>query len=339
MTRISQQVVDCALEQLREGRSTSQVSKELGISISSAIRIRKKDKENIPEPNVGRPLKISKSSRRLLARHFNTGELRTLDDGKRFVKSVKGEQIHSRTVRRYLEKEGLRAYVQQKKPHLTPNHRSERLEFACRHLNWTIEQWREVMFSDESLFSRFGSFGKKFYYSDKAHKSFQPHQIQETKRGGGGKLMVWGCMTYYGVGDAVETPGKINSDEYLDTLDKTILQSRDWYNMNPSKFIFQHDNSSVHTAFKVKKWFLKKKITVLKWPPNSPDLNPIENIWCYIKSKLCEYPDAPKSLDELWTRVEEIWVSIPIEFIRKLYESMPQRIKMVQKNRGGHTTY
>lgn len=127
------------------------------------------------------------------------------------VQSVDGGQVHVRTVLRHLEKEGLKAFVQQKKPGLTSIHTSDRYEFAKAHLHWTVDDWKNVMFPDETSISRVGSFGRQFYYSNREHKRFKPHQVKESKQSGGGKIMVWGCMTYYGVGDASWIPQKATS--------------------------------------------------------------------------------------------------------------------------------
>jgi transposase len=59
-----------ATEQLRQGKSTREVACNLRISVSSVIKVRKEDKENIPEPHLGRPRKISTKTRGNLARHF-----------------------------------------------------------------------------------------------------------------------------------------------------------------------------------------------------------------------------------------------------------------------------
>jgi len=339
MRALGKQIVEDAKQQLHQGRSVREVASNLKISVSSAVKIRNINKENMPPPEMGRPSKITKETSRVLARQFNNGILQSLQDGQRMVRSVDGGQVHVRTVQRHLEKEGLKAYVQQKKPGLTLNHRKDRYAFAKAHLHWTVDDWRRVMFSDETTISRVGSFGKKFYYSTQEHKRLKPHQVKETKQSGGGKIMVWGCMTYHGVGDASWIPGKINAEAYIDVLKDYVLASRDWYGMDPETFIFQQDNASVHTAHIVKAFFAESNLTVLEWPANSPDLNPIENLWWYLKRELGLYTEAPKTLDELWERVQDVWTKIPISYIQKLYESMPTRIQEVIRSRGGYTKY
>jgi len=283
MRPLPRDTVANAKQQLNQGRSARQVASNLKISVASAVRIRNANKENVPPPKMGRPSKVSKGTSKVLARQFNNGDIQSIQDGQRLVQTEDGEQVHARTVRRHLQKEGLKAYVQQKKPGLTLNHRKDRLAFAKAHLHWTVDDWKNVMFSDETTISRVGSFGKKFFYSTKEHKRLMPHQVKETKQAGGGKIMIWGCMTYRGVGDASWVPGKIDAAAYLEVLKDYVLASRDWYDMDPETFIFQQDNARVHTARIVRDFFDESNITVLEWPANSPDLNPIENIWSYLK--------------------------------------------------------
>jgi len=88
-----------------------------------------------------------------------------------------------------------------------------------------------------------------------------------------------------------------------------------------------------------KKWFSDNNIQVLKWPAQSPDLNPIEHLWSYLKRQLQTYSEPPKSLHELWEQVEKEWEAIPKEECRKLNESMPGRVAAVLRAQGGYTKY
>ena len=176
--------------------------------------------------------------------------------------SIKGVQVHIQSIHNYLEQEGFKAYVKYKKPELTEDQKLKRFKFAQEHLNWTIKQWRNVMFSDETIISRVGSFGKSFYYKRPKDKTIKAHYIKETKQGGGGKIMIWGCITYYGVGDACWFQEKIDSKAYVNALKDYVLQSRDWYSMDPATFTFQQDGASIHTAGIVKKYILKLKLNL-----------------------------------------------------------------------------
>jgi transposase len=324
---------------LQQGKSVREVATTLNISLGKVSKLRQENQENIPDPKMGAPSKVSKQTQRLLARQFDTGKILTLRDGQRLVKSTEGVQVHIDSIRNYLRQEGLKAYVQQKKPLLTREQIAARKDFAERHLKWTVEDWKNVMFSDETTISRMGTYGRKFYYKRPERKRLEPHQVKQTKQCGGGKMMVWGCMTYYGVGDACWYQGKIDAKGYIDVLDEYVLQSRDWYGLNPDAFVFQQDNASVHTAHVVKEYFLEKKLDVLEWPANSPDMNPIEHLWGYMKARLDEYPEAPRNMQELWERVQDVWTTIPSEYIKELYESMPRRIKALYDNKGGLTKY
>ena len=75
------------------------------------------------------------------------------------------------------------------------------------------------------------------------------------------------------------------------------------------------------------------------WPAQSPDLNPIEHLWNYVKNKLKEFDEPPNGVQELWERVEELWDKIPAAECQKLIESMPRRVQAVYKAKGGYTKY
>lgn len=151
--------------------------------------------------------------------------------------------------------------------------------------------------------------------------------------------MMWGCMTFSGVGDACWLKEGIDSSTYVDVLDDYVLASFHWNSMDAATSIFQHDNARVHTARIVKEFLTNNGITTIDWPVNSPDLSPIENLWGYIKWKLDQYTEAPETQEELWGRVESIWTEIPLDFIQHVYESMPSRMEKVLKSKGGPIDY
>ena len=76
---------------------------------------------------------------------------------------------------------------------------------------------------------------------------------------------------------------------------------------------------------------------VMKWPPKSPDLNPIENLWDAVEAKVRE--ESATSRNELWGKILVAWNSIDNNIIKTLIYSMPRRIEAVIKAKGGHTKY
>ncbi|KAF9106236.1 Galactose-3-O-sulfotransferase 3 [Mortierella sp. AM989] len=176
MRPLPKATVQNATVQFRQGKSAREVAKSLKISLGSALRIRREDKEHIPDPRLGRPSKVSKRTRKALAHKFETGELQDIRDGQRFVQSVDGVWVHEQSIRNYLKSEGLK-------------------------YDW-----------------------------------------------------------------------------------KNVMRSRDWYGMNRVRFIFQQDNAKVHIATLAMQYLLESKIRILEWPANFHDLNPIENLWAYLKA-------------------------------------------------------
>ena len=127
---------------------------------------------------------------------------------------------------------------------------------------------------------------------------------------------------------------------YTDILGDELLKSLEWFGLNVEKVYFQQDNDPKHTSKLAKKWFKNQEFKVLLWPAQSPDLNPIKHLWNYLKRRLNEYEIPPKSLHELWDRVEKEWEAIPKDVVQNLIASMPsmpRRCAAVVKAKGGHT--
>ena len=86
-------------------------------------------------------------------------------------------------------------------------------------------------------------------------------------------------------------------------------------------------------------WSQDHNVRVLKWPAPSPDLNPIEHLWHYIKRMLNEYDEPARGVQELWERVQKQWDKIAKDVCQKLIEGMPRRVKAIYNAKGGYTKY
>ena len=232
----------------------------------------------------------------------------------------------------------MKAVVKKKRPRLLARHRKERVDFALSHKDWTVEDWKRVVWSDETKINRLGSDGRKWVWK-KAREGLSDRLVEGTVKFGGGSLMMWGCMLWDGVGYACKINGKMDGDLYVQILDDDLQASIDFYNKTKDDIIFQQDNDPKHKCKKASKWFQDHEYNVMQWPAQSPDLNPIEHLWDELERRLNSYDTVPTSMHGLWERVEVEWEKIPKEVCVNLIDSMPRRVAAVLKAKGRSTKY
>lgn len=219
------------------------------------------------------------------------------------------------------------------KPLLNVVQRRKRLDFCRTYRNWTPEQWEKVLFSDESSFQLWK--GGQQYVRRPPGQRFNPlFTIPTVKKSE--SLMIWGCFGAAGRGRLhfVEKGVTINAARYIEILkDKLHLA------MTISKTtVFQQDNAPCHAAATVRRYFATEGVEVLDWPGNSPDLNPIENLWCVMKRRV--RAKCPKTIQDLKRAILEVWVKeINENYCKTLVHSMPRRIEAVIRNKGYPTKY
>ncbi len=144
--------------------------------------------------------------------------------------------------------------------------RQRHLTWAKEKKNWTVALWSKVLFSDEGQFCI--SFGNQEAHSPSCLKSSVKFPQS---------VMIWGAMSTAGVGPLCFLKTNVTAPVYQEILKHFMLPSADQL-FKDADLIFQQDLAPAHTAKSNKSWLNDHGVGV-DWPANSPDLNPIENLW------------------------------------------------------------
>ena len=227
----------------------------------------------------------------------------------------------------------LSSHWQTTKPFISKKNQEKRLKWCKEHLEWTAEDWNRVLWSDESPFVlRFNGRRRVWRrqnerYHVKALKGSFKNDL---------KLNVWGCFCAKGVGRLHHIKGVMDSKVYIKILDNELKSSaKALFKRKP--FIFQQDNDPKHKSKLTMEYLEDSGINVMDWPAQSPDLNPIENLWSILDQK-CKNR-KPKNLEDLFQELLKAWNELEVDLLQRLVNSMPDRINAVIKAKGLPTHY
>ena len=262
----------------------------------------------------------------------------------------KGFQVSHVTVHTYLRQNlGVKPYKPQLQPKLTEKQKFARLTFCKARKKWSINDWRNVLFSDESPFELYHSPNRQ---NDRVWTADRNKVVATEKVKFPGKLQVWGMMSYNGLSNLHIIPSgqTVTTIYYLEEfLKKTMMSAihRDRETgtvterklvSDMSRAIFQQDGAPAHTSKKTQEWlrenfqnFWPKGI----WPANSRDLSPTENLWSIIQTTINSFEPAT-NLKTLEKQLISAWRHISPEVLDKLIASMPEGISKCIQLKGGY---
>ncbi len=280
-------------------------------------------------PRAGRPAKLSYRGRRALVRDVKKNPNITVAELQRCIREM-GESCRKSTITAALHQSGLYGRVARRKPLLSARYMKARMEFAKKHLKDSKMVTNKILWSDETKIELFGLNSKRYVWRKPGTAHHLSNTVPTVKHGGG-SIMLWGCFSAAGTGRLVAIEGKMNAAKYRDILDENLLQSAQDLRMG-RRFTFQQDNDPKHTAKITKEWLHNNSVTVLEWPSQSPDLNPIEHLWRDLK--MAVHQRLPSNLTELERICKEEWQRIPKSMCEKLVASFPKRLIAVLKQKG-----
>lgn len=283
----------------------------------------------------GRPTIVSPRVSRAIKRICQSNRLLSVKNIACMYNTSAAQNISDSTVQKILKKYGLESYSAIKKPFLNLNQRIRRLSWTKTYSTWGVDKWRDVVFSDECIFQSYSS-SRKLLIRRTSRERYKPAFIQPVMQHGP-CIHVWGCFNSNGVGLLKRINGNMNAEKYQKEILHDINIVGKCLAFPKAAFVFQHDLAPPHKAKTTQAFLKNKKINVLPWPGNSPDLNPIENIWGIIKKKMT--PMRHNSVEELWNAVQDEWYKLPRNLCEKIVSSMPKRLQLVKFSRGHPIKY
>jgi hypothetical protein len=183
----------------------------------------------------------------------------------RIIAEIPEMLVSPRTIQRRLIQAKLFSRRPVKKPLVSRRNRLARLAFAREHINWTIHDWKKVLFSGETRYKMYSSDGMKRVTRPVNHQNtrFNLKYATPTIKHEGGSVFLSGCFSWNGVGPLHRIEGIIDRYfVYRDILQNVMLPYAEWE--MPLRFVFQHDNDPKHTTRLVQEWFHNNNAEILQ---------------------------------------------------------------------------
>lgn len=244
------------------------------------------------------------------------------------------ENVSVRTIQRMISKyTHFKSFWTVRKPLISESNRKKRVRWCKEHLHWTIEDWKKVLWSDECVIPlrRFG----RFRYWKKWNEIFDGRLYTPTVTRDK-SVLIWGSFCYNGTGNLEPIEGQITSKSFvrmlrchLKAIAARLFDGDDW--------IFQHDNARPHSAEHTEQFLRSEDVKILPWPAQSPDLNPIENLWAILKKGVRRR--RVRNIHGLLIAIADEWNNLKDSTLSALVESMPRRCELVIAKKGHPTKY
>jgi hypothetical protein len=307
-------------EKFRNGAKVHVLAEEHHLSARTIYRIISETRRG--NKKKGRKNALTSAQRRSLVRKSHEKPLLSAAE---LAKSLH-LPVTPQTIRNELKRNEFRHERLKPTEAIRPANMEKRLVFARNYVTWTKDQWAEVIFTDEKKWNLVGNDGFVSAWVDN-RSEFHREEVQRLRQ----SVMTWGAISAEKGLVIVRIEEKIDGPTYCEMLESCFFDSADV--VLPPNFLFQQDNASAHVCRHTMAFLESREISVFSWPPQSPDLSPIEDIWGIVSEKVYKHGKTYQTKDDLWKAIVAAWDSIPRSTFQNLYKSMNNRlIKVLESN-------
>jgi hypothetical protein len=327
------------------GATAKQISNLYKIPLSTVkdtIRLEPLRNKGKSLPRKGRPKEYDHVFVRNLLRFVRTNPKVTYAG----IRLALPTTLKNDTLRDILKQHGIINWRAKKRPYLTRVHAQQRRRWCLLRKNLLPDEWVDIIFSDECSVERGAGERRPWVFRTPSQK-WDKDMIVTYKKGKDISIMIWGAIWIGGRSDVVimERDPTAERNGYTSASYMEVLEDQMPRCWQPG-MTFMQDNARIHTSRAVRSWFEDQGIPLLDWPPYSPDLNPIEICWAWMKEWITDhYPElsgmgvSDEAYEALCEAIEQAWAALDQNKIDNLIRSMPRRCKAVLKAHGWQTKY
>jgi transposase len=326
-----------------QGKSYGEINKLTGVARSTIQKIVKSNSSRtLHKGNATKKRLITGRELRQILRYISSCWSNRRQSWTQ-IKAALGLQASTSCIRRTLKAAGFRRCIACPRPFINKKQAKKRKGLAYHYRWWSVEQWKQVLWTDEATFET----GKRnrIWVTRRPDEKHCQNCIRSVYRSGRVSVMIWGAIGWDYKSPLVflekepEARG-ITSKAYLhQVLEPVVFPYFDSLSTRQKKnFIFMEDGAKVHLG-DARLPRLNKGIRNLDWPPLSPDLNPIEKVWRWMKHELSKLSSPPLTIEDMKTELQRLWDQIKPEEWRYLTHRLTCKLEDVIANKGMATIH
>ena len=325
--QISEHLHRLILSNREKGKSLRSIASDLNISLTTVHRHVNKHRINKRDvhPYRGRPRKTTPNTDRAIVVHVKRNRFAP------FAATGNIFNVSGKTVNRRCRERGIKSYRAHTNE-LTKSHLKSRLHFCRTNSHTNFNKW---LFSDEVSFELHNcSAARRVLVRRSIDHKYQKCCILFSRAPQRTRIMMWGVISFSGPVIFKAVNGRITANRYIQMLEDYLQPFLDNIPIQEAhQLTFQQDNAPPHKAHATIQFLGSLLPLVARWPPKSPDLNPIERCWAFLKRHVREH--HPRTIPALRIAIQIAWRQlITPNLCQKLYQAIPAKLRRVIAQKG-----